>query len=140
VDDPDTLTKLFREHGLKVTPQRQCIFEILYANPAHSTAEAIYASARRRMSTISLKTVYETLHSLAALGQIQQIDLGSRSARFDPDIHHHHHLVCSGCGRIENVDLDLGPLAMSAAERHGFVLDHTEVIFRGLCPNCAARK
>jgi Fe2+ or Zn2+ uptake regulation protein len=139
VDDPDTVTALFRRHGLKITPQRQCIFEILDANPTHSTAEAIYGLAKGRMPTISLKTVYETLHSLADLGQIQQIDLGTRSTRFDPDVHHHHHLVCSSCGRIENVDLDLGPLALSAAERHGFVLSHTEVIFRGLCPNCVAR-
>jgi Fe2+ or Zn2+ uptake regulation protein len=138
VEDPDTLTALFRRHSLKVTPQRQCIFEILHAKPAHFTAEAIYDIAKGRMPTISLKTVYETLHSLAALGQIQQIELGTRSSRFDPDVHHHHHLVCSSCGRIENVDLDLGAVALNAAERQGFVLVHTEVVFRGLCPNCVA--
>ena len=119
VEDPSTLTTLFRRHGLKVTRQRQCIFEILYANPAHSTAEAIYVIAKGRMPTISLKTVYEILHSLAALGQIHQLDLGTGSTRFDPDIHHHHHLVCSGCGRIENIDLDLGLLALTEADRQG---------------------
>jgi Fur family transcriptional regulator, peroxide stress response regulator len=136
VKDPDTLTALFRRHGLRVTPQRQCIFDILYDNRAHSTAEEIYGIAKGRMPTISLKTVYETLHSLAALGEIQQIDLGTGSIRFDSDVHHHHHLVCSSCDRIENIDLDLGPLTSSAAQRHGFVLGHTEVIVRGLCPNC----
>jgi Fur family transcriptional regulator, peroxide stress response regulator len=103
VEDPDTLTALFHRDGLKVTPQRQCIFEILYANPGHSTAKAIYGIAKGRMPTISLKTVYETLHSLAALGQIQQLDLGTKSTRFDPDVHRHHHLVCSSCGGIEDV-------------------------------------
>jgi Fe2+ or Zn2+ uptake regulation protein len=139
VEDPDTLTALFRRHGLKVTRQRQCVFEILFANPGHSTAEAIYAIAKGRMPTISLKTVYEILHSLAALGQIHQLDLGTGSTRFDPDVHHHHHLVCSSCCRIENVDLDLGLLALTAAERHGFLLSHTELIVRGLCPDCVAR-
>jgi Fur family transcriptional regulator, stress-responsive regulator len=139
VEDPDTLSALFRGDGRKVTPQRRCIFEILYANTGHSTAEAIYAIAKVRMPTISLKTVYETLHSLAALGQIQQLDLGTRSTRFDPDVHHHHHLVCSSCGRIEDVNPDLGPLTLSAADRHGFVLGHTEIIFRGLCPKCVTR-
>ncbi|MGO8862813.1 MAG: hypothetical protein ACLQRH_18915 [Acidimicrobiales bacterium] len=47
--------------------------------------------------------------------------------------------MCSSCGRIENVDLDLGLLALTAAEQHGFVIGHTEVIFRGLCPNCVGR-
>ncbi len=139
MEDPDTLTALFRRHGLKVTRQRQCIFEILYANPAHSTAEAIYVIAKGRVPTISLKTVYEILHSLAALGQIHQLDLGTGSTRFDPDIHHHHHLVCSRCGRIENVDLDLGLLAFAAAERHGFMPGQAEVVFRGLCPDCVVR-
>ena len=139
VKDPDTLTALYRRHGLKVTRQRQCIFRILYANPSHSTAEAIYVLARKRMPTISLKTVYETLHSLASLGEIQQIDVGTGSTRFDPDVHHHHHLVCSKCGRIENIDLDPGFLALTAAERHGFMLSHTEVIFRGLCPDCVSQ-
>jgi Fe2+ or Zn2+ uptake regulation protein len=139
VEDPDALTALFRQNGRKVTPQRQCIFEILYANPGHSTAEAIYGIAKARMPTISLKTVYETLHSLAALGQIQQLDLGTRSTQFDPTVRHHHHLVCSSCGRIEDVNMDLGPLTLSAAEQHGFVLGHPEVIFRGLCPKCVAR-
>jgi Fe2+ or Zn2+ uptake regulation protein len=138
VEDPDTLTALFRQHGLKVTRQRQCIFEILHANPAHATAESIYIIAKGRMPNISLKTVYEILHSLAALGQIHQIDLGTGSARFDPDIHHHHHLVCSSCGRIENIDQDIGLLALTAAQRHGFMLSHIEVIFRGLCPDCVA--
>jgi Fe2+ or Zn2+ uptake regulation protein len=46
VEDPDTLTALFRRHGLKVTKQRQCVFEILYDNPTHSTAHAIYGIAK----------------------------------------------------------------------------------------------
>jgi Fe2+ or Zn2+ uptake regulation protein len=140
MEDPDTLTALFRRHGLKITPQRRCIFEILYTRPAHSTAEAIYGIAKGQMRTISLKTVYETLHTLAALGQIQQIDLGTGSTRFDPDVHHHQHLVCSSCGWVENVDLDLGPLTLNAAERQGFMLDHTDVIIRGLCPRCRRRE
>lgn len=137
MEDPESLIALMRRHHLKVTPQRQCIVEILYANPRHSTAEAIFDLARGRMPTISLKTVYETLHSLASLGQVQQIDLGTRSIWFDPDVHRHHHLVCSGCGRIENAELDLDSLARAAATRHGFVLAHAEVILRGLCGTCA---
>jgi Fe2+ or Zn2+ uptake regulation protein len=138
-EDGDVLTTLLHRHGLKVTPQRQCIVEVLHANPSHPTAEAIYGVAKLRMPTISLKTVYETLHTLTALGYIREIDLGARPTRFDVDVHHHHHLVCSSCGRIENVELDeLGPLARAAAERHGFVLGHAEVILRGHCPNCVA--
>jgi Fur family peroxide stress response transcriptional regulator len=139
VDDPASLAELFRRHGLKVTPQRQCIFQILHANPTHPTAEAIYAAARARMPTISLKTVYETLHGLAALDQIHQLDLGTGSSRFDPLVHPHHHLVCTSCGRVENVDIDLDAMSLTAAQRQGFVIRHAEIILHGVCPECRAR-
>ena len=89
------------------------------------------------MPTISLKTVYETLHSLASLGQIHQVDVETRSVHYDPDLHQHHHLVCRSCASIENVDLDVKGLALTAAEPHGFVVDQSEVILRGLCAQCA---
>ena len=137
MEDPDTLTALFRRHGLKVTRQRQCIFEILYANPAHSTAEAIYAIAKRRMPSISLKTVYEILHSLAALGQIHQIDLGTGSTHFDTDIHHHHHLVCSKCKSIADIDEKaLGTLPKRKKLAGGFLVERYAVDVIGLCSKC----
>ena len=92
------LTELFRARGLKVTPQRQCIFKALHGNGAHPTAEALYATARAEMPTIALKTVYQTLNDLAAMGEIQQLDLGTGATRFDPNVDAHHHLVCGGCG------------------------------------------
>ncbi|HEY5154597.1 MAG TPA: transcriptional repressor, partial [Acidimicrobiales bacterium] len=63
---PAELTHAFRAQGLKVTPQRQRIFTVLYDNPEHPTAEAVYASVSADMPTISLRTVYQTLNDLAA--------------------------------------------------------------------------
>ena len=82
---PAELTDLFRARGLKVTPQRQCIFRVLHGNGVHPTAEAVYAAAKDEMPVLSLKTVYQTLNDLAAMGEIQLLDLGTGSARFDPE-------------------------------------------------------
>ena len=132
---PAELTELFRSRGLKVTPQRQCIFRVLHGNAVHPTAEGVYAAAAEEMPTISLKTVYQTLNDLAAMGEIQQLDLGTGSSRFDPNIDGHHHLVCTNCGKVR--DLYLNPrLRVPAEQLDGFTINSTEVVLRGLCDEC----
>jgi Fe2+ or Zn2+ uptake regulation protein len=138
VHEPDSLCDLFHGRGLKITPQRQSIFRSLYRSTGHPTAESIYAEVRAEMPTLSLKTVYETLHILVALRQIYQLDLGPGSTRFDPIGRPHDHLLCSSCGRIEDlhgylVTIPLLPLS----QRHGFHIEHAEVVLHGMCPDCA---
>jgi Fur family peroxide stress response transcriptional regulator len=138
MDDPDSVVRTLREHGLKVTPQRQAILRIVRETAGHLTAESVYNRARVEMSTISLKTVYETLHSLAGLGQIQQLDVGTGSTLFDITVRPHHHLVCTSCRRTEDIDFDLEPLPPD--QRQGFTVTSTDVVVRGLCPDCQARE
>ena len=77
---PSELTELFRERGLKVTPQRQRIFEVLHGNGAHPSAEAVYDVARATMPTMSLKTVYQTLNDLADLAiGVAAVDVNHRA-------------------------------------------------------------
>ncbi|MGZ4758685.1 MAG: Fur family transcriptional regulator, partial [Acidimicrobiales bacterium] len=135
---PAELTELFRAQGLKVTPQRQCIFRALHDNPEHPTAEAVYASVSAEMPTISLRTVYQTLNDLASMGELVQLELGTGSARFDPNLDGHHHLVCDRCGKVLDVDAEIDGLELPEDRRHGFVIDATQVVFRGTCPDCAS--
>jgi Fe2+ or Zn2+ uptake regulation protein len=132
---PTELADVFRSHGLKMTPQRDCIFRVLYGNEVHPTADAVYAAARQQMPMISLKTVYQTLNDLSEMGEIQQLDLGTGSSRFDPNVEGHHHLVCTSCGRVRDLYADFDD-QVPAAKRQGFAVDTAEVIFRGLCPAC----
>ncbi|HUZ44708.1 MAG TPA: transcriptional repressor [Acidimicrobiales bacterium] len=133
---PEELTDLFRRQGRKVTPQRQAIFGILHENPAHPTADAVYAVARVTMPTISLRTVYQTLNDLADMGEVQMLDLGTGSVRFDPDCGPHHHLVCGGCGAVRDVFADFSGLAVPDGQQHGFLVGGAEVVFRGRCDRC----
>lgn len=133
---PSRLTEEFRARGLKVTPQRQCIFRILSGSEEHPTAEAVYAAARQEMSALSLKTVYQTLNDLAAMGEIQLLDLGTGSARFDPNTDAHHHLVCTTCGKVRDLYADFGDLPVRAGPALGFTIGSTEVVFRGTCDTC----
>jgi Fe2+ or Zn2+ uptake regulation protein len=133
---PAELTELFRGRGLKVTPQRECIFRILHGNEAHPTADAVFAVAHREMPTMSLKTVYQTLNELADLGELQLLDLGTGSTRFDPNVDRHHHLVCTGCGKVRDLYAEYDGLEVPAAKRQGFRVGSAEVVFRGICADC----
>jgi Fe2+ or Zn2+ uptake regulation protein len=138
VKSPAELTELFRSQGLKVTPQRQCVFRALHGNEAHPTAEAIYERVTAEMPTVSLRTVYQTLNDLAAMGEISQIRVGAGSARFDPNLSAHHHLVCDGCGRVVDVPGDFADIRVPRGHSHGFSVSRTEVVFRGRCAPCRA--
>ncbi|HVE93841.1 MAG TPA: Fur family transcriptional regulator [Acidimicrobiales bacterium] len=132
------LVKRFRSHGLKVTPQRTVVFDVLQGDSAHPTAESVFEAARQRQPTLSLKTVYQTLGELARLGEISALDLGTGAARYDPNVETpHHHLVCDGCGAVRDVEASVGDLRVPASRRD-FTITSAEVIFRGVCGACAA--
>jgi Fur family transcriptional regulator, stress-responsive regulator len=81
--------------------------------------------------------VYQTLNDLAELGAISVLDVGTGSARFDPNVENtHHHLVCRSCGKVRDLAADLPGLTVSARGAQGFVVDSAEVVFRGLCDEC----
>jgi Fe2+ or Zn2+ uptake regulation protein len=133
----DELTVRFRARGLRVTPQRQVIFRLLSGNDEHPTVEALYESARAEMPTISLKTVYQTVHDLEALGEVRLLDVGTGQVRVDPNVEHgHHHLVCNSCGRVRDVPVEFPDVTLSRKDRAGFRVDAVDVIFRGSCERC----
>jgi Fe2+ or Zn2+ uptake regulation protein len=137
MQSPDALTDLFRANGRKITAQRQCIFRALQGDVTHPSAERVYEKVRTEMPNVSLKTVYQTLNDLAELGQITALDLGTGSARFDPNIEtSHHHMVCRACGKVRDLEADFGVLEVPSGAAQGFDVSSAEVIFRGLCDAC----
>jgi Fe2+ or Zn2+ uptake regulation protein len=136
---PAELTQRFRDRNLKVTPQRQAVFRVLHENPTHPTADAVYEAVVSGMPTISLRTVYQTLNDLVDVDEIHRIELGTRSARFDPNVEaSHHHLVCDGCGLVCDVFADTDGLIPPGGTPPGFEISGTDVVFRGVCEDCAA--
>jgi len=133
----EELTQLFRDRGRKVTAQRQCIFRALQDDVTHPSADAVYARVRGQMETISLKTVYQTLNELAALGEVEALDLGTGTTRFDPNVElPHHHLVCSRCGKVRDLHVDFSYVTVPPGSEEGFDLGSAEVVFRGTCADC----
>jgi Fe2+ or Zn2+ uptake regulation protein len=133
----DELMTMMREQGLRVTPQRMCIVAHLVENGSHPTVEALYEATRVQMPTISLKTVYQTVHDLEDLGEVRLLDVGTGQVRVDPNVEHrHHHLVCSVCGRVADVPVEFPGVKLPRRYRLGFEVDAVDVIFRGTCEAC----
>ncbi|MET0421170.1 MAG: transcriptional repressor [Acidimicrobiia bacterium] len=139
VKSSDELTTKFRDRGLRVTPQRQAIFRLLHGVDTHPTVDSLYDAARAEMPTISRKTVYQTVHDLEAMSEVELLDLGTGSIRVDPNVEHpHQHLVCTRCGTVRDVLVDVGDLRVPSRYRREFTVDAVEVVFRGVCDSCAA--
>jgi len=133
----EELTARFRAQGLRVTPQRQAIFGLLQGNGDHPTVESLYDAARTDMPTISRKTVYQTVHDLEAMGEVSLLDLGTGSVRVDPNVDDaHHHMICTRCGAVRDVFVDMGELDVPATVGDEFAVTAVEVNFRGLCEEC----
>lgn len=134
---PEELTVAFRAAGLKVTPQRQLLFSLMHNNSSHPTAETLYAMASQQMPGISLRTVYQTLTDLAHMGELQSIEVGTGSMRFDPNISDHHHAVCDQCGAVHDVYVSQAP---QASGLNGFAVHNAHIVYRGLCSQCSGDK
>lgn len=134
------LCKKLRDQGRRVTPQRRAIIQVLLEIEAHPTAEQIFTQVRDIIPGLSHATVYNTLHELAKMGALVELDLGLGERRYDIITTDHAHLVCLECGCIENVPYDREALELPPEHVHGFeIVDH-RVIFRGYCPSCANQK
>jgi Fur family ferric uptake transcriptional regulator len=135
------LQEEMRLRGMRVTPQRSVILETVSHLGGHPTATEVYRQAARLLPGLNAATVYRTLESLRAAGLVDGLDDGG-PARFSlRDLDHpHHHLVCSECGAV--AELDPAPvlgLAAQVRRRHGFLLQADHLTLPGRCRKCAGR-
>jgi Fur family transcriptional regulator, ferric uptake regulator len=132
--------------GFRLTGPRRAVLDVLVAQAAPLSAAEIHSRVRNRR--VNLVSVYRTVHLLAKLGLLRTADTSRRIRRFElaeEFTGHHHHLICRGCGRIEDVDgCLLGDRALEALHRsvrraqRFRITDHDLKLF-GLCHRCDAR-
>jgi Fur family transcriptional regulator, peroxide stress response regulator len=91
-----------RREGVKITHQRIEIFREVGGTDEHPDAETVFTRVRERLSTVSLDTVYRALALVEKLGLVSRVHIVSDRARFDANMHLHHHYICSKCGLIRD--------------------------------------
>ena len=133
----EEVIKLFRQKGLKITPQRRAIFEILHENGSHPNAEDIYKGLNSNMPDISRTTVYNTLRELNKLGVIGVVrNAGEDSIRYDPKTENHDHIFCVQCGRLIDIESENKGVELSNEKSRGFQIVEQQITFIGYCPDC----
>ncbi|MFR5264007.1 Fur family transcriptional regulator [Clostridium sp.] len=140
--DYEALKEQFKSKGYKLTPQRRAIVDnILNNNGKHLTAEEIYDEVKKQCPEIGLATIYRTILLLEEMGVIYKLDFNDGCSRYemanDSDQHRHHHLVCSTCGKVYEVEDDLlEDLENQIESKYGFIIEDHAVKFFGTCKEC----
>ena len=133
--------ELAAKHGLAVTHQRQVVYEAVVASHGHYSPEDIYAAVRRRIPSVSLATVYNNLRLFIECGLLREVSPHASTLRVDGNLEPHHHLVCSRCKKVQDVEADLVDFKkLSPKVLDGFDLTHPVVEVFGLCRRCSAKK
>ncbi len=129
-----------REKGLKLTPQRRLIVDIIHDAEAHLTAEEIITYVQSRMPGVHKSTIYRTLELLEEAGCVFKSEMGDQLIYHHAEEGHHHHLVCRRCGKTVDLDENLFvPVEKLLGEKYGFHVDLKHVVMTGLCENCKNR-
>jgi Fur family peroxide stress response transcriptional regulator len=132
--------ELAAKHGLAVTHQRQVVYEAVIASHRHHSPETVYAAVRRRIPSISLATVYNNLRLFIECGLLREVTPHASTLRVDGNLEPHHHLVCSRCKVVRDIDgefVDFKKLSPRVLD--GFDLTQPVVEVFGLCRRCSAR-
>jgi len=131
----DRFIEACREEKAPVTLQPLAIFRALLESHAHPDADAIHTRLKGAYPTLSLGTVYKTLEMLQSLGLARAVSSPGPTRRFDGNQHPHHHLWCTRCGKL--IDVELAPLShIALPESVGFQVTDVTIQFNGICADC----
>jgi len=126
-----------KKKGLKLTPQRILITDIIHDAKGHITANEIIESVKARMPGVNKSTIYRTLDILEQAGCVYKSEQGNEFIYHHDHEGHHHHLKCSRCGKIISCEEELFDSVQKAvAKKYGFQADFKHLIVNGLCENC----
>jgi Fur family ferric uptake transcriptional regulator len=126
--------------GERVTRQRLLIANALAADGRQQTAEQLYRRLRRREPGIGRATVFRTLETLVDAGVARRLELDGHIYAYVACLPaHHHHVACTRCGRVEEIDeAYVTPIAERLAHDMGFEIDDARLDFYGRCATCRA--
>ena len=125
--------------GYRLTEPRREVAQLIADQSTHFAAADLVAEARDRHLGVGRATVFRTLDVLSEVGVVERIDLpnGEHAYLACTPVHHHHHVVCSRCGRsLDVADAGLRKVVADIALRTGYRIDDHRLELFGLCPAC----
>jgi Fur family ferric uptake transcriptional regulator len=127
--------------GLRRGGARTAVIEALAHHDCAISALELDDELRRRKPRVGRASIYRALEQLEELGLVRRIEATRGTAsyeRTEPDGHHHHHVICDSCGKMETFeDADLERVIGRVSRRVEFKVDEHDVVLRGRCPSCS---
>lgn len=142
MSDKTAIVTALDRAGLRVTEPRRSLAALIAGQDGHFTAADLVEAAQAQRLGIGRATVFRTLEVLEELGAVERLDLPSgEHAYVGCEPTHHHHLVCSRCGRTDEIeDAGLGTVVGDVARRTGYRIDDHRLELFGVCPTCLDRE
>ena len=128
-------TVLLKNYNLKVTPQRVAIVQELYLN-GHMNIDDLYQKLLAKFPSISLATIYKNINAMVEKVFLSEVKIPNTKSVFELVKEEHAHLVCSDCGNIEDMMLDISNVLKEVSSKSQFKIESTELVLSGLCTNC----
>ena len=136
------MSRALTHAGLRMTGPRRAVAQLLSEREGQFTAEELLAESRRRGLGIGRATIFRSLELLGRLNLVERVDLPSREHAYllcEPE--HHHHVICSQCGRAATFGLEdrgLPERLEQVARTTGYRIDAHRLEVYGRCPDCQA--
>lgn len=126
---------VLRKNGLKATKPRVEIYKFLQSTYSHPTVEEIYKTVKPSMKKISYATVYNVLNDFLERGLVKEVSTSEDAKRYDGHTAPHVHLICTSCGKIEDLYIDLNSI-VKEVEKTGFKVEEVSLNVYGICKDC----
>jgi len=126
-----------REKGLKVTPQRLAIIDVLIEQGNfHPGASLVYQKAKKKKKSLSLSTTYATLNELSRHGIIKTLQFDKMEDRYERNLEEHINLICERCRKILDYRVPITVDKRKVAKKTGFSVTGTRLEYYGYCRKC----
>jgi Fur family ferric uptake transcriptional regulator len=142
VEATNPIVRALDQAGYRLTAPRRALAGLIVEHDGHFSASDLAAAARDRRIGVSRATLFRALDLLVELGVVERLDLpnGEHAYVECAPAHHHHHVVCSRCGRTAEVDdSGLAEAVREIARSSGFRIDTHRLELFGLCRPCQSR-
>lgn len=130
------MSELSLPAGVRTTAQRRAVLHAVEETRGSFTVAELHERARRLEPRLGLATTYRTLELLRSAGRLHPLLGEGRSAYVRCRPEHHHHLVCTSCGGVEETELCAAPSETELRKRHGFTAAAHELDIYGTCRSC----
>jgi Fur family ferric uptake transcriptional regulator len=138
--DPTPIVDALDRAGYRMTEPRRSLAALIAGRDGHFTAAELVSAAQASHPAIGRATVFRTLDLLEGIGAVERLDLpNGEHAYVGCEPAHHHHVVCSRCGRTSEIaDAGLRSVVREVARETGFRVDDHRLELFGVCPDCQA--